>query len=450
MLETLKDKLPAAAALQDTIANLDACFLHGFVGGQYEILAALPQIFAGAPLQARIEECVQSLAQNNFNESHFVTLAAVRGALQGALYDALRQQALSALGRAASDPVPEIPTLPTQTDPLLDSARHWLMELAMTGFARLEPGTIASFAPTLAQLRANPATTQQAALLTGLLHELMNALPAPSIDRIPLLRWCDLWSNAMLGAVGIADAPEAIPVSGIFYPLGVELRGHTRMASMTVHGLLLVDDEPRWVRQSWSAFKATAIQGDEIWLLFPEAQMLLGHLLQNKTIRLQDMPMLPSGDLLWNIDRVESGKKFKPLNITLEYAGIGQPLAASPVPALERHPVQLAEPLSLTEYRLENDCLHFNDGTVLPLDTRRNGLTAESLEATTTLFGLLRYDDGAWSVQPLTAGNAIGKFEFVGQAGAELLKKPPKTNTVSILQERASRLLRKSKASQSS
>jgi hypothetical protein len=218
---------------------------------------------------------------------------------------------------------------------------------------------------------------------------------------------------------------------------------------MIVHALLLKDSEPLWVRLSWSAFKATAIQGDEIWLLFPDAQMLLQHLLQAKTIRVQDMPMLPSGDLLWSADAAESGKKFKPLDIALEYAAPGQPLSALPVPPLERHPVQIAEPIALTEYQLENDCLNFNDGTRIALDTRRNGLSTESLNATTVLFGLLRYDDGVWSVQPLTAGNPIGKFEFVGQAGAELLKKPPKTNTVSILQERASRLLRKSKVSQS-
>ena len=443
MLETLTDRPPAAVALQDTIADLDACFLHGFVGGQYEILAALPQIFAGTPLQVPIQECVQAIAQNNFTESHFVTLAAARGAMHGALYDVLRHQALSALGRTASDPASDIPTIPTQTDPLLDSARHWLMELAMTGFARLEPGTVASFAPTLAQLRANPSTAPQAALLTGLLHELLNALPVPSADRVPLLRWCDLWSKAMLGALGSADLPEPTPVSGTLYPLGVELRGHARTASMVVHGILLNDSEPMWVRQSWSAFKATAIQGDEIGLLFPEAQMVLSHLLQAKTLRLHDMPLLPSGDMLWSAGAAESGKKFKPLEIALEYAAPGQPLAALPVPPLERHPVQLAEPLALTEYWIENNCLHLNNEVVLALDTRRNRLTSDSLNATTALFGLLRYDDGAWSVQPLTAGNPIGKFEFVGQAGAELLKKPPKTNTVSILQERASRLLRK-------
>ena len=52
MLETLNDILAPAIAIQDAIADLDACFLHGFVGGQYEILAALPQIFAGTPLQS--------------------------------------------------------------------------------------------------------------------------------------------------------------------------------------------------------------------------------------------------------------------------------------------------------------------------------------------------------------------------------------------------------------
>src|SRR5262245_50918424 len=129
--------------IQDVIDQLDVCFLYGFVGGQYDILNALPQIFAGSPLESRIQASIQALTHNEFLESHFLTLAAVRCALQGALYDTLLDSLRVSLGRAASSPA-EMPEPPAQTDPLLDSARHWLMELALSGFARLEPGVVLS------------------------------------------------------------------------------------------------------------------------------------------------------------------------------------------------------------------------------------------------------------------------------------------------------------------
>jgi hypothetical protein len=147
--------------------------------------------------------------------------------------------------------------------------------------------------------------------------------------------------------------------------------------------------------------------------------------------------------LLWDADAATTGKKFKPLEIALQYCGIGKALSTIAAPPLERHPVHLAEPVALTDYVIDGDQLTLNDGSVLKLDLKRSALTLEQLDAITSLFGLLRYDDGQWSIQVLTAGNGLGKFEFVGQTGAELLKKPPKTSTVSILQERASRLLRK-------
>jgi hypothetical protein len=442
MLEHLTPNSDNVAALQQTIADLDNCFLNGFVGGQYDILAALPHIFSGTPLQQRIQDSTEALTQNHFTEAHFVTLAAARTALQGALYDALREQALTALERPISATA-DIQTVPNETSPLLDSARHWLMELAMTGIARLEAGTVGSFATTLAQLRADPATASHAALLTGFLHEVMNALPIKPTDNVPLWRWCDLWSNAMLSAVGLAESPAPMLVSGTLYPLGVELRQHSRAASIVVYGILVKDGEAQFVRQTWSAFKATAIQRNDIWLMFPQAQTLLVHLLQGKALTLQDMPMLPSGDLLWNEDNAVSGKKYKLLEVALEHCGIGTTICVTAQPPLERHPIQLAEPIALTEYRVEENRLHLKDGMVLALDAHRSTLAVDDIAATTALFGLLRYDAGTWSVQALTAGNPIGKFEFVGQAGAELLKKPPKTSTVSILQERASRLLRK-------
>ncbi|MBI5927998.1 MAG: hypothetical protein HY862_01710 [Chloroflexi bacterium] len=442
MLENLTIEPNGVRAIRTTIADLDACFLYGFVGGRYEILDALPSLFESTPLHRRIQDSVQMLTQNTFVEAHFVTLAAARSALQGTLYDLLRHHALAALGRVSS--AVNAPSItPIRTDPLLDSTREWLMELAIAGFARLESEAVTSFYSTLAQLRTNPATVSHAAMLTGFLHELLNALPVKSADEVPLLRWVDLWSRAMLDAVGLADSPTTIPVSGSLYPLGAELHQHSRFASLIVYAILKQADTIQWVRQTWSSFKATAIQGNEIWLLFPQAQPLLEHLIQGKSMTLCDMPMLPNGDLLWDTQAVESGKKFKPLDIALEYCGVGQALSATPLPPLERHPVQLAEPIALTDYTIQGNQLHLKEGAILALDVRRSGLTQEELIGTTAILGLLQYDEGQWSIQALLTNNAAGKFEYAGRAGMELLKKPPKTSTVSILQERASRLLRK-------
>ena len=85
-MPTLTEQLYAwpdsVAALQQTIQALDAYFLNGFVGIQGDALESLPRLFAGSPLQARLTESVESITQNAFMESHFVTLAAARSALR--------------------------------------------------------------------------------------------------------------------------------------------------------------------------------------------------------------------------------------------------------------------------------------------------------------------------------------------------------------------------------
>ncbi len=163
MLDNLNIELDGVKAIQNTIADLDDCFLHGFIGGQHEILATLPALFEGTPLYPRLQTSVQAMAQNTFIEGHFVTLAAARSALQGTLYDLLRHYALAALGRSATTLADDLSITPARTDPLLDSTREWLMELAIAGFARLEHEAVASFYSTLTQLRANPAMISHAA-----------------------------------------------------------------------------------------------------------------------------------------------------------------------------------------------------------------------------------------------------------------------------------------------
>jgi hypothetical protein len=446
-MEQLQISPEGVGAIQQAIAQMDASFLNGFVGGQRDGLAALPHIFARTPLEKRVRASLDTLARNEFSEASFLTLAAARVSLQGILHDLLRNQALVALGRTShTDNSGSTPDRRPQSSALFDSTRHWLMELALSGFARLEPGTLFSFLPTLSQLRTCPDAFHLNALLTGFLNEILAAIPIKEAGQVPLLRWCDLWSVAMLSAVGIAPSPPPFLVSGTLYPLGVDLHQHAQAASLVVYSILVTgdrDERALFVRQSWSAFKVSAIRGDELWLLFPEAQRVLQSLMQSKALNVTDMPLLPSGDLLWNDDNAEAGKKYKPLDIALQYCRPGSSLETPTTPALERHPVQISEPVALTNFQVEEDKLTLKDDLILPLDPYHTGFSPETLADSDALFGLLRYNAGQWMIQPLIAGAPKGKFEFAGQAGAELLNKPPKTSTVSILKERSSRLLRR-------
>jgi hypothetical protein len=436
-LQTLPDGLESIGQI---IGQLDTCFLQGFVAGQGETLNALTRVFAGTPLENRLIESAGALTRSEFLEHHFVTLAAARAALQGALHDSLRNHALTVLRRpVAADEQPS--STHTNSHPLLDSTRHWLMELAITGFARVESSTIMSFLPTLSQLRASAADVRLSGMLTGFINELMAGVPVKDTAQVPLWRWCDLWSMSMLYAVGSAEQPATLSATGTLYPLGVEVRQHAHMASLVVYGVLVQDTDATFVRQTWSSFKVGAIGDDELWLLFPEAQSLLQGLAQGKSLKLTDMPVLPSGDLLWNEDCATTDKKYKPLDIALKYLAPDAALNMIALPPLERHPIQIAEPVAFTDYQIDDAGLHLADGSLLQLDTRR-ALSRESIEATTALFGLLRYNAGQWSIQVLTAGNPIGKFEIIGERGIEWLKKPPKSSSVVILKERASRLLR--------
>jgi hypothetical protein len=102
-LLTVPEGVRRAAAV---IAGLDRCFVVGFgrLGPeQAQALQALGRICAGTPLKDVVGAAVEALARNEFVERNFAALAAARAALQGAQYDALREQAAEALGRTPPD-----------------------------------------------------------------------------------------------------------------------------------------------------------------------------------------------------------------------------------------------------------------------------------------------------------------------------------------------------------
>ena len=70
-------------------------------------------------------------------------------------------------------------------------------------------------------------------------------------------------------------------------------------------------------------------------------------------------------------------------------------------------------------------------------------LTAEAIAASTETIGLLRFDRGGWRVQPLCIRHPIMGLVQSGEGIAEARRKV-KHGSLEVLQERASRLLRKS------
>jgi hypothetical protein len=448
MLHDLQSIPEGVAETSAIITQLDELFRAGFAGARHTAaLESLARVFAGSPLEASVGESAAALGRGELHERHFVALAAARCALQGALYDTLQQQAQQALGRTV-DAAPADELCAAQPVPALEGARHWLMELAVTGFGRLDANATLPFLPMLAQLREQPQLARLSFLLTGFADELLAAVPLARPDDAPVWRWCDMWSAAMVNAVGVAPTPESQPITGVLYPLGLEVREHDQFVSVVLYCLLAKGATWEFVRLTRSRFKIASIRGNENWLLFPDLAPLLDAIEKGQALDVQGMCRLPTGDLVWDAERAQPGAKCRLLDVAARTLApqAGESATIRAAPPLDRHPIQLAEPVVLTGYSRADTLLQLADGFALPLDARwseHGELTNEVIDAGAALFGLLRFDDQRWTFQPLSVASRAGKLTFVGQNGVKLLKKPPKNNAVMILEERASRLLRK-------
>ncbi|MFB8791164.1 MAG: hypothetical protein U7123_20510 [Potamolinea sp.] len=487
------------------ISDFDECFLTGFANldnQHQQTLNSLQRIFTGTPLEQHLTDSCAAIERNEFVERHFAVLATVRAALCGSLFDTLQQQARSVLGRTeVSEVITQIEAsqVPNHIQVWLESVRHWLMEIALVGYSRLEPSTLVPFLPTLEQIQQEPLLMRQAALLTGFFNELISFVPVADSHTIPTYRWVDLWTRGMIGALRPTPPENPKIVSGTLELLGIDLRHHANLVSFTAYGLLTHEVGVQQVRLTLSAFKVDAISGDEIWLLFPEATSLLDAFTENNALELSDIPLLPTGDLLWQ-GNGKIGGKYNMLKKAAEYFSVNAPKTSLPchVNPGDRHPVQLAELVFLSDYTIQQDnvtvSLSWQDGGVLAICadssrvaslfscpfafakqsqpkvrkrlvrgasptgeekgctqlrfaiatehiTPQSELTLEAIASSCELFGLLRFDRGSWAVQPLVI-KVGSKIIFTGQKAAKILNNPPKTSTVSILQERASRLLR--------
>lgn len=421
---TVPDGVTAAAGV---IAGLDGCLKVGFgrlAAEHADALQALADAVAGSPLAEPVADAVTAVAENQFLDKHFAALALARAALQGAQHDSLVAEARGALGRPPLDAADPQPASPVGDGPVAvwqESARNWLMEIALAGFARLESETLAPFTATLERLQDEPAATRLAAVLTGLQNELIRALPIDEAG-VPTYRWADLWTRSMVAAVRAPAAAEGESIAGEFLPIGGDFRRHGFFVSLEVYGLL---NGERLTRVPLSAYTVDVLAGDDLWRAFPEsAHPLLEALSSSEGVQVKGATLLPTGDLLCD-GQWKKGNPAKVLDVCA--AAMGEDITAPRAAAVDRHPLHVAEPVLLGQM-------------TLPVATGRafttDDLTPDHVAKAKRVFGLLRFDGGAWAVQPLRADG-----KFIGAAAAKHLK-PPKNDPLGQLRERAGRLLR--------
>ena len=177
-----------------------------------------------------------------------------------------------------------------------------------------------------------------------------------------------------------------------------------------------------------------------------------------RALELTEVPLLPSGDLVWHDDRARPDEPIDPFAT----ARVLLPGAlAAPVPPLDRHPVRIAEPVLLEGYTVVTDgdtgSITFDlGGAAIEADVLRlpasGPLTREAVTASTACLGLVRWDAGRWRVQPLAVQTTVKRKTLTvatgdwaqGPTDAKAAKAAATAgDAVSVLRERAGRLLRR-------
>lgn len=443
-LRTLPEALQEA---DEVLAVLDDAFVCGFGrlgSAQLAALSSFQRSFAHTPLAGPLAEAVDGIGRAEFIDRHFQVLGAARAAVQGAMHDALLAQACAALGRPLPQ-IDEVAAAPVQKTPqaevLQESIRHWLMELAIAGFANLGVELLLPFQATLDAVLVEPALARHAALLSGFLDELMTVFPAHGTPEIPRLRWSDLWTRAMVLCSGAPEPPPSRPVSGELRILGTDLRQHDHLATLVVYGSLRqAGAEPRLVRAHVSAFKVDVIQGAELGALLGDVgKTLIAALGERLHLTLKDMPLSSTGDLIWDDARAKLAGKA----ILGDEAAAVLPAAPAQRPCLlpaDRHPALIDELVYLP-------ATAYTPQAPLPLDLLRMptgpDLLPADLPGSSGLVALLRYDAGAWSLQPAAVLRGKANARLCGTGLLDGQKKSGRGTSLSTLKERAGKLLRK-------
>jgi hypothetical protein len=452
------------AGLDEALAAVDAfdrVLVAGLLRPQPAHAAGLTRLagaVAGTPLAAWTAEAAGKAAAGVAGEDHLLALAAARTAVLGSVHDALMTRIAAATGRAGAVAAPgDQPAASRPAANLLGAGRSWLCDLARSGWRGLDHDVVAGAAPVVSALLADPERRRLAALLDGFAAELAASCPGAALERIPARRWADLWARAMLLTLpGAAATPAAGTATGRLLPLGVDLHEHPTAVQAQVHAVLEPADGTgsRLVRASVCAPKPDTVVEAGVWPLLRPHLSLLAAVSAGRSMELADMPVTAEGDLIWSDAHARPGVRADPFAT----ARVALPAAAEAATApLDRHPARIAVPVFLEGYAAgkDDDGLVFTvTGHRLAVDSDRipaaGPLTPEAVAGSGACIGLLRWDAGSFSVQPLAVELATGKtaVHAGGWAGGATGKTGVKaekaaTDAISVLRERAGRLLRK-------
>ncbi|MFB7334869.1 hypothetical protein ACFC00_24935 [Streptomyces adustus] len=470
--------------LDEALAAVDA-FDRALVGGllrprpdQAAALTEFAQAVAGSPLAARVAEAAEKAAAGAAAEDHLVALAAARTALLGSVHDALVVRVEELTGRPhGGETAPA--SAGAQAANLLAAARSWLADLARTGWQGIDHDVVAGSAQVVSAMLPEPSLRRLATLLDGFAAELAASCPGAALENVPVRRWADLWSRAMLLTLpGATDTPAVATVTGRLLPLGVDVHEHATAAQAQVHAVLEPADgtPPRLVRAGVAVPKPDTVVGAGVWQLLRPHMSLLAAVGEGRSMDITDMPLTVEGDLIWSDEHARPGEPadaFATARVALPTA-----TASATVP-LDRHPARIAVPVFLEGYTVRKaepqttptdaperspqdgapggDVLTFTvAGQPLVVDTDRipvaGPLTPEAVEASGACIGLLRWDAGTFGVQPLAVETTVRKKAVAIHAGgwvggtadkAGARAEKAAADAVVVLRERAGRLLRK-------
>ncbi|GGQ30738.1 hypothetical protein GCM10010266_62460 [Streptomyces griseomycini] len=423
-------------------------------------LAGLAEAVAGSPLAGRVAEAAEKAAAGAAGEDHFTALAAARTALLGSVHDALVARVEEAVGRPGAEESGTAAADGTDHAANLHAAaRSWLCDLARAGWHGIDHELVAGAAPLVSAMLPEPGLRRLATLLDGFAAELAACCPGATLKDVPVRRWADLWSRAVLLTLpGAASAPVVGEATGRLLPLGVDVQEHATAVQAQVHAVLEPADggTPRLVRASVSAPKPDTVVGAGLWQLLRPHLSLLGAVSEGRAVDLDAMPVTAEGDLVWDDARARTGEPAE----VFATARVALPAASAFATApLDRHPARIAVPVLLEGYGVEED----EDGSAflvagqrLAVDTDRvpvaGPLTPEVVASSGACVGLLRWDAGEFLVQPLAVERTVRGKTVAVHAGAwaggttdkaGVRAEKAATDAVGVLRERAGKLLRK-------
>ncbi|MBB2942508.1 hypothetical protein FB565_002221 [Actinoplanes lutulentus] len=441
--------LTEALALID---GLDDALVHGLARIDEDRAAALESLaeaFNGSPLAGRVSDSIGKIVSGTVTDEHLAALAGARSALLGAAHDALLGTLSGALGRD------RLPSPPSAAGPVIvaGGSRSWLRELAIAGWRGVDHELASAGSPAVQALLADPAARRLAVLLDGFAAELRAAAPVATLERIPVRRWADLWSRALLLSQDGFPADPGEPVDGRFLLLGLDLHEHPTVFRAQAHGLLeTAGGDVRLVRVSVAAPKVETITGPSAWRMLAGFPIFRAAVAEHRAVEVSGLTLTGGGDLIWDESRVTAGEPADPFATARVRLGAATAFSATP---LDRHPAAIAEPVLLEGYTPGPDALDLG-GVSLPIDTDRlpvaGPLTPALIAASTACIGLLRWDAGRWLVQPLAVQASVKKKAVavhtgdwaLGPLDAKAAKAEAVAGTaVDVLRERAGRLLRK-------